>query len=252
MLAAEGRSVTITPERRRGALGRGNPKPSGMVPSGMAPILDHAVGEPVAYVQVPRTKGRRDRLGSVFQLPDSKGLGGNLARALAGDASGSASVMGGNQQPTPPQGGGSKPKVSRRESLGFAAVLAGFLVVSYLIPQGPLGWLAGQAAPSSKAEVCAGILRSPLCYLLGRNVEEPPAGRVWIIADFSLSSGRATAMSFKDENPQPVLLAQCQRALPNIEGILVERIRQAFADAKIENVRFKCIESQADPLKPQS
>ena len=62
-------------------------KSSGMVPSGMVPILDHAVGEPVAYVQVLRTKGRRDRLGSVFQLPDSTGLGGRLARALAGNAS---------------------------------------------------------------------------------------------------------------------------------------------------------------------
>lgn len=45
-------------------------KLSGAVPTGTVPILDHLVGEPVAYVQVLRTKGRRDRLSSVFQLPD--------------------------------------------------------------------------------------------------------------------------------------------------------------------------------------
>jgi hypothetical protein len=46
-----------------------------MASSGMMPILDHAVGEPVAYVQVVRTKGRRDRLSSVFQLPDHQVMG---------------------------------------------------------------------------------------------------------------------------------------------------------------------------------
>lgn len=39
------------------------------------------VGEPVAYVQVLRTKGHRDRLRSVFQLPDQSGQGGMLAGA---------------------------------------------------------------------------------------------------------------------------------------------------------------------------
>ena len=86
-------AVSLPAERRRGAPGRGNPEPSGMMPSGMVPILDRAVGEPVAHVQVLRTKGRRDRLGSVFQLPDSTGLGGRLARALAGNASREAAMV---------------------------------------------------------------------------------------------------------------------------------------------------------------
>ena len=45
-------SCTNVPERRRGVPGRRNPELSGMVSSGMMPILDHAVGELVAYVQV--------------------------------------------------------------------------------------------------------------------------------------------------------------------------------------------------------
>jgi hypothetical protein len=59
-------------ERGRGVPGRRNPELSGMVSSGMTSILDHAVGEPVAYVQVLRTKGRRDRL-SFFLTPRSPG-----------------------------------------------------------------------------------------------------------------------------------------------------------------------------------
>lgn len=37
------------------------------------------VGEPAAHVQVLRTKGRRDRIHSVFQLPDRQGSRGKLA-----------------------------------------------------------------------------------------------------------------------------------------------------------------------------
>lgn len=94
----------------RAAPGRGNPELSGFEPTGMAlNSLTSAVGEPVAYVQAsPEAKGHRDRLSSVFQLPDHQGI---KVEPLAGAYRKDRFPKGkpnASQQPSRPEANGAK------------------------------------------------------------------------------------------------------------------------------------------------
>ena len=79
-LPTPGRCPKIDVGRARTVLGRGNPGQNNGVPvvRRTAYSLAFAVGEPVAYVQAPKAKGRGDRVLTGFSNSPTTGLRGCL------------------------------------------------------------------------------------------------------------------------------------------------------------------------------
>lgn len=147
---------------------------------------------------------------------------------------------------------GATKAVNRRATwMATASMFAGlsaWLLASYWLPQGPLGWLFGWKAPSPTESKCIGLFKSPLCYFSEQAVAQITPTKTWVVVDIKLADGSTGSMAFDNRPGSDVSAEACRSALPALAGILRERASEALKTTTFHITGMKCVESPTDPL----
>ncbi|MCA3564296.1 MAG: hypothetical protein IOC90_09975 [Methylocystis sp.] len=146
------------------------------------------------------------------------------------------------------------PKAQRPQSLwkataGMLGLVAVWLSLSYLLPQGPLGWLFGWRAPSASEEACIGLLKSPLCYFSDQTVAWVTPKKTWVVIDLKLADGSTGSMAFDNRPGSNVSIEACRSALPAMADMLKQKVGEALQTSAFSIAGMKCVESATDPLR---
>lgn len=141
-----------------------------------------------------------------------------------------------------------KPSSVWTATIGIFAAVAAWIVASYWLPQGPLGWLLGWKAPTATESACVGILKSPLCYFSDQTVKQLTPKKTWVVVDIRLADGSTGSMAFDNRPGTDISVDACRSALPAIAGVLKERVGEALKTTAFTIAGMKCVESPNDPL----